>query len=111
MSAPQAQGAFRALADPTRREILLLLGERDMTIAEVAAQFPMTRAAVRKHLAILEEGSLIAVQARGRKRINQLQPQGLYAVKQWLACFDQFRHGKTHRLEQAMRQEKEHNND
>ena len=44
------QLGFRALADTTRREILKLLSGKDMTIAEVADNFEMTRAAVKKHL-------------------------------------------------------------
>ena len=48
----QHQMSFRALADPTRRSILRLLAKNDMTIAEVAENFEMTRAAVKKHLTI-----------------------------------------------------------
>jgi len=43
------QGAFRALSDPTRRQILMHLAEADMTIAEVASRFEITRGAVKKH--------------------------------------------------------------
>ena len=72
------QGAFRALADPTRRDIVKLLSQRDMTIGEVSDCFAMTRAAVKKHLIVLEEGRLISVQPSGRERINRLVPS------QWL---------------------------
>ena len=58
---PNVQNAFRALADPTRRGILMFLSEQDMTIAEVSGHFEITRAAVKKHLTILEEGELISV--------------------------------------------------
>ncbi len=58
------QAAFRALADPTRRAILHHLSTGDMTIGEVAANFDMTRAAVKKHLIILEEGDLVRVTPR-----------------------------------------------
>ncbi|MBO6676152.1 MAG: helix-turn-helix transcriptional regulator [Rhizobiales bacterium] len=84
------QGAFRALADPTRRKILLHLGEQDMTIAEVAAQFDMTRAAVKKHLTILSEGDLISVHPKGRERINRLEPLALKSVADWLNHFNRF---------------------
>ena len=66
-----AQGAFRALADPTRRDILLQLAERDLTIGQVVDRYDMTRRAVKKHLIILEEGGLISVHTKGRERINQ----------------------------------------
>mmetsp|Transcript_29396 Transcript_29396/g.57405 ORF Transcript_29396/g.57405 Transcript_29396/m.57405 type:complete len:107 (+) Transcript_29396:73-393(+) len=84
------QNAFRALADPTRRDILRMLGTQDMTIAEVAGQFDMTRAAVKKHLTVLSDGGLITVEARGRSRINRLNPAGLAPVLSWLEYFDRF---------------------
>lgn len=72
LNAPQA--AFRALADPTRREILVLLKSKPMTIAEVAQNFDMTRAAVKKHLTILTEGGFIQVTAQGRESSTPFSP-------------------------------------
>jgi len=80
--------AFRALADPTRRDILHLLSQGDMTVAQVAARFPMTRAAVKKHLTLLEQGGLIVSTARGRERINRLNPAGLSPVASWIEALD-----------------------
>ena len=84
------QPAFRALADPTRREILHLLGQQDMTIAQVSDHFDMTRAAVKKHLTVLQHGDLIRVRAKGRERINILHADGIKPVFDWLTFFDQF---------------------
>lgn len=84
------QMGFRALADPTRRNILQMLATRDMTIAEVADNFQMTRPAVKKHLTILREGNLIAVQTRGRSRLNSLNTDGLKQVMSWFDYFDAF---------------------
>ena len=84
------QSVFRALADPTRRDILRLLSGRDMTIAEVSDRFDMTRAAVKKHLTVLSDGGLITVEPRGRERINRLNPHGLAPVLSWLELFDRF---------------------
>lgn len=81
---------FRALADPTRRSILQLLANKDMTIAEVADNFQMTRAAVKKHLIILSEGNLISVQVDGRSRLNSLNVDGLKQVFDWFGYFDAF---------------------
>ena len=89
-TAEGAQGAFRALADPSRRAMLAMLRDQDMTIGEVAGHFPMTRAAVKKHLIILEQGGLITVQAKGRERVNSLIPDGLQPVTDWLAFFDRY---------------------
>ncbi len=96
------QPTFRALADPTRREILLLLSQQDMSIGEVCEHFEVTRAAVKKHLTILEEGSLITVRTHGRERINHLAPSGLKQVSDWMSYFDQFWTERLGRLQQAI---------
>ena len=96
------QNAFRALADPSRRTILLHLSKQDMSIGEVAGNFSMTRAAVKKHLNILEEGNLISVEVRGRERINRLEPEALKSVSDWLHYFDQFWDQKLSALERAV---------
>ncbi|KXF92830.1 ArsR/SmtB family transcription factor [Phaeobacter inhibens] len=87
---PPEQMAFRALADPTRRQILRLLAQDSLTIAEVAENFQMTRAAVKKHLTILDEGNLISVRTEGRARLNRLNPDGLRRVFDWFGFFDAF---------------------
>lgn len=84
------QPAFRALADPTRRDILLMLRGREMTIGEVADNFDMTRAAVKKHLTVLSDGGLITVRTQGRERINTLNPPGMAPIFDWLTYFDTF---------------------
>lgn len=84
------QLVFRALADPTRRAIIAMLAEGERPIAEIAAAFDMTRPAVAKHLAVLREGDLIAVELRGRERINRLNPRALRAAADWLNHFDAF---------------------
>ena len=84
------QPTFRALADPTRRDILKLLADDDLTIAQVADQFDMTRGAVKKHLTILEEGQLIEVTPKGRERVNQLNPAAIRPAFDWLSFFESF---------------------
>ena len=81
---------FRALADPTRRDILHLLADRDMTIAQVAENFQMTRAAVKKHLSILNDGGLICVRSDGRTKINSINVDGIKQVFNWFDFFNTF---------------------
>ena len=73
-----AQATFRALADPSRRAILIHLSKGDMSIGDVADRFTMTRAAIKKHLTVLEQGKLISIEVRGRERINRLEPPASY---------------------------------
>lgn len=98
----QRQHAFRALADPTRRDILRLLSTDDMTIAEVSDRFDMTRAAVKKHLTVLSDGGLITVEARGRERINRINPAGLAPVLSWFEIFDHFWNDRLAALKTAI---------
>ena len=85
---PQTQATFRALADQTRRGILQLLSRSEMTIGQVADAFPMTRAAVKKHLTVLKDGGLIKVIPRGRERVNRLNANGLRPVLDWISELD-----------------------
>ena len=84
------QSVFRAVADPTRREIIAMLSKKPMSTGEVAGRFRMSRPAVAKHLKILSDGGLISSQKRGRVRINTLNPAPLKAVSDWAAQFDKF---------------------
>lgn len=86
----QLQASFRALGDPTRRQILMELGREELTISEVVDKFELTRTAVRKHLTILEEGNLITVTPRGKERVNRLNPSGLKTTADWFHYFDEF---------------------
>lgn len=86
----KSQPVFRALADPTRRAIISMLAERPRSIGEVAGAFDVTRNAVVKHLAILNEGGLITVEVKGRERINHFKPDALKTAADWLNHFDRF---------------------
>lgn len=99
------QGAFRALADPTRRQILMDLSVNDMTIGEVVDRFHMTRGAVKKHLTILEEGKLISVHSKGRTRVNKLEPLALRPVLDWINYFDRFWDDRLVNLKNAVEAE------
>ena len=103
---PDTHATFRALADPTRRDILRMLKDRDMTIAEVSANFDMTRAAVKKHLTLLSDGGLIIVRAKGRERINTLNPRGMVPVLDWLSYFDAFWDSRLATLKSAIEKDK-----
>ncbi len=114
IAGPQAvelQSVFRALSDPTRRDILVFLSRQDMTIGEVADRFDITRAAVKKHLTVLEQGDLISVHPRGRERINRLEPLGLKTANDWLNHFDRFWDQRLHALQDAVENKENDNND
>jgi len=66
-------GVFKALADPTRREILERLAQEDLTAGEIAERFPMAFASVSHHLGVLKDAGLVAAEREGqfiRYRLN-----------------------------------------
>ena len=97
--------AFKALGDPTRQQILALLADQDMTIGEVVDHFDMTRAGVKKHMKLLEDGHLISVKPQGRERINSLNREGFQTMMQWIAYFDQFWDDKLDALASVIEKE------
>ncbi|WP_370206097.1 ArsR/SmtB family transcription factor [Pararhodobacter marinus] len=81
---------FMALADPTRRAILSMLLEDDMAVTDVADPFPISLAAISKHLSILAEAGLISQEKRGRVKWCKLEPDAMRAASVWMQAFGQF---------------------
>lgn len=79
-------GAFFALSDPTRREIVRRLAKSEATVMELAAPFRITQPAISRHLKVLEEAGLIVRRAEGTKRHCRLAKHGIDPVEQWLAA-------------------------
>ena len=80
---------FKALADPTRRQLLDELFERDgQTLTELEARLPMTRFGVMKHLKVLEEAHLITTKKRGREKLHFLNPVPIRLVHdRWVSKY------------------------
>jgi len=79
---------FFALSDPTRREVVRYLSEEgaaEVTATELAARLPMTRQAVTKHLAALNEAGLVAAERHGREVRYRLTPKPMTEVVSWMA--------------------------
>ncbi len=78
------QHTLRALADPTRREILNLLKQRGMTAGELCAQFAVSGAAVSKHLSVLRQAGLVRDRREGKYICYELNASVLEEVLLWL---------------------------
>jgi DNA-binding transcriptional ArsR family regulator len=76
-----------ALGDGTRREIFERLATGPQTVGELAAELPVSRPAVSQHLKVLREAGIVLVRPLGTRRIYQLDPQGVAALR---AYFDRF---------------------
>jgi len=90
---------WKALSDPTRREVLDLLRERPRTTGELAEAFPTTRFAVMKHLDVLVEAGLVLARRQGKERWNHLNAQPLQALyERWVRPYEAHWAGGLERL-------------
>jgi DNA-binding transcriptional ArsR family regulator len=80
------QNTIKALSDPIRREILELLKSGRLSAGEISGKFPVSGAAISKHLAILREADLIRDAKEGRYIYYELNTSVLEEVMLWLSC-------------------------
>jgi len=102
-----AQSTFRAIADPTRRAIISILANEEMTIGDVTERFEMSRPAIAKHLGILKEGGLVSVRENGRERLHKLEPLALKPVEEWIDHFSHFWDEKLLKLKSVIETDEE----
>lgn len=96
---------YQAISDPTRRSIITLLAKRDMSIAEITDNFPISRTAVNKHLHILSNSGLVTSQKIGRETRYHLNPDPLSEVQNWLAFFEHYWEDKLSALKKFVEAE------
>lgn len=75
---------FKALADPTRRKILDLLKDRDLSAGEIADKFSMTKPSISNHLSILKKANLVLVEKKGQFMIYSLHTTLFQDVIKWM---------------------------
>jgi DNA-binding transcriptional ArsR family regulator len=83
-------GVFHAIADETRRRILVLLRDGERSVVELASHFPVTRPAISQHLRVLKDARLVRVRREGRTHYYRVETAPLNGVVDWLAYFDAF---------------------
>jgi DNA-binding transcriptional ArsR family regulator len=105
MARPVAQpDVFTAIADPTRRRLVDLLGEGDRNVTELAGYFAVSIAAISQHLRILREVGLVVVEQVGRQRFYRLQPHALRDVHDWVAVYRRFWDERLDALEKHLKE-------
>jgi len=78
---------FASLGDPTRRAIFERLAERPRAVGELARDLPVSRPAVSQHLKVLKDAGLVVDTPVGTRRVYQLDPEGLDALRTYLDGF------------------------
>lgn len=76
-----------AIADPVRREILVMLRDRRLPVGEIADRFPISRPAVSRHLRVLRESGLVRDTLVGRQRLYELDASRFAGLLEWLGQF------------------------
>ncbi len=94
---------FQAIADPTRRAILLLVASQSMTAGTIAANFDTARPTVSKHLQILTECELLNKAQNGREIFYQLNPQKMKEIADFIEPFRQMWDDRFNKLEAVMK--------
>ncbi len=94
---------FQAIADPTRRAILLLLASQSMTAGAIAANFNTARPTVSKHLQILSECALLEQEQNGREIHYHINARNMKAIADFIEPFRQMWDERFNKLESIMK--------
>jgi len=98
---------FQAIADPTRREIIELITVQSRNVNELADNFEMSRPAVSKHIRILKECGLVAIETKGRERYCHPQLDQLGEIALWVHKYRRFWNTSLDKLETLMKEDSE----
>ena len=98
---------FGALADPTRRDILQRLHQAELTVSQIASAYPLSFAAISKHLKVLEKARLIIKRRRGKERLVQLSPAALMPAAEYVEAFRQLWDERFDSLDNYLTENKE----
>lgn len=95
---------FTALADPTRRAILVRLAHGEATVGVLSRPFEISAPAISRHLKVLEQAELITNERRGKERVCRLRPDTLAKAKDWLDFSRRFWGASLERLDQHLKE-------
>ena len=104
---PDFDRMFGALADATRRDIVRRAIGGEEGVAEMASHYPMSFAAVQKHVAILERAGLVTKQRIGRRKVVRTNPAGLLAARRLLDKYEELWRGRVDRMTELITDTKE----
>jgi DNA-binding transcriptional ArsR family regulator len=96
---------YEALAEPNRRRIIELVGDRERTAGDIVGQLAISQPGVSKHLKVLREAGLVSVRKDAQRRLYRLRPEKLAELDAWLAPYRRFWRGKLDALEDHLMRE------
>src|SRR5919199_944020 len=100
--------AINAIAEPRRREILVLLRGGERPVTDLARDLGMSQPQTSKHLRVLREVGLVRVRGAGQQRLYSLDARGLRPIHEWVGGFEQFWNESFDRLERYVKELRRH---
>jgi len=91
--------SFLAIADASRREILMMLTKEKKSINTIADSFNISRPAISKHIKVLADTGFISIEHKGRERVCSLNSKGFQEIQNWVNYFEKFWSKELRKLE------------
>ncbi|HVM40537.1 MAG TPA: metalloregulator ArsR/SmtB family transcription factor [Acidimicrobiia bacterium] len=103
----ETDGVFHALADATRRDIVRTVLVGELSVSALARRYPMSFAAVQKHVAVLERAGLVTKQRRGREALVSADIDRVRDARQALDAFEQLWRDRVAQMDQILAEDPE----
>jgi DNA-binding transcriptional ArsR family regulator len=107
LSEEEADRVFHALADATRRDIIVRVIRQEQSVSALARHYPMSLAAVQKHVAVLERAALVTKQRRGREQVVHVEVTVFRRAIQLLDAYEQLWRHRTRGIERILAEDQE----
>jgi DNA-binding transcriptional ArsR family regulator len=106
---PTTHDPFNAIAEPRRRQLLEVLGTKELSVNEIVEKVGWSQPSVSKHLGVLKQVGLVKERRTGRQRLYRVNVERLRPIYDWVAPFQQYWSEKFDRLDEILKgmQEKE----
>ena len=104
MARPPTRDAFDAVAEPKRRQILELIGARELSVNEIVEMLRFPQPTVSKHLGVLKRVGLVSERRAGRQRLYRVNLEQLKLIHDWVTPFEQFWNERFDRLDRVLQE-------
>ncbi len=99
---PTTHDPFNAVAEPRRRQILEVLGAKELSVNEIVAMLGWSQPTVSKHLGVLKQVGLVSERRNGRQRLYRINPEQLKPIFDWVSPFERVWSERFDRLDQVL---------
>jgi DNA-binding transcriptional ArsR family regulator len=101
---PTTFDPFNAVAEPKRRQVLEVLGTRELSVNEIVKRLGWTQPMVSKHLGVLKQVGLVSERRVGRQRLYRINAEQLKPIYDWVTPFERFWSDRFERLDEVLQE-------